>query len=265
MASYIHSHWKMNATGNEHNARQASGIYDLTMVGTVPSTTGKLGLARGVFSAANHFRWAAGGSSATVYDTQLFAVEAWIKTATSGAIQVIIQKGNGTTGWQFQVNTTGTIFMQVDGTAIVTSASSVGTNTWTHVFFAKLSNGTNDTRIYINGSLNAQATDGSTFGVSTADLAVGYDITDSNYAFTGLIDSVAYWSTLPSTWTEIESIISKRYNKGQGKEYGYSPGYIQKSTIADVSGSKLITATRLTRQDATNQNPIIYQRNAVIV
>ena len=40
-------------------------------------------------------------------------------------------------------------------------------------------------------------------------------------------------------------------------------GFIQKSTIA-VSGSKLTHGLRATRKDATNQNPIAYQKNSVI-
>jgi len=40
--------------------------------------------------------------------------------------------------------------------------------------------------------------------------------------------------------------------------------FIQKATIASQSGSKLVTATKLLRPDAVNQNPVVYQRDASI-
>lgn len=41
-------------------------------------------------------------------------------------------------------------------------------------------------------------------------------------------------------------------------------GYIVRGTVDNLTGSKFTAATKLTRQDTTNQNPIIYQRSAIL-
>jgi hypothetical protein len=42
-------------------------------------------------------------------------------------------------------------------------------------------------------------------------------------------------------------------------------GHVVKASASNLTGSKLVTASKLTRQDTTNQDPILLQRDAVIV
>jgi hypothetical protein len=44
----------------------------------------------------------------------------------------------------------------------------------------------------------------------------------------------------------------------------YRNYFITRGQVTGLTGNKLVCATKLTRQDATNQNPAVHQRDAII-
>jgi hypothetical protein len=218
--SYVHSHWKMNqASGNEPNWRTTGGTYDLTQVGVVPSTSGKLNLSRGVFSASNYFQ-----GDATAYSEQVFAVDFWFKTSVTGVAQTIFEKSDASYTKRININSSNQMVISLGGLSLTDiSGTTITDGNWHHAFICNIStSGANNRRIYIDGSLRAQDT-GTTFTVSTSQIRIG--LTYSSLSpFQGNIDSFAYLSTVPATWTEAEIIIAQRYAAGVGREYGFNVG-----------------------------------------
>ena len=256
----LHSHFKLD--GNGKNSKQPSGIFDLTTIGIVPYSTGKIGLSAGVFSSTNYLR----GSQSVLMESQDFWAECWVNfSSATGAYQSIYGKGIGATnGWGIVIEpTSGKVGFEV--ATILLSTGNICDGLWHHVLVCQIGSGANTRRLYLDGTLNAQTTSVAITASAATYVHVGYNVDSAGYAMTtGRADELAYGISPPS-FTFLETLSAQRYNGGRGRGYGYSPGYIQKSTISNLSGNKLITATRLTRQNAANQNPIVYQRNAVIV
>lgn len=98
---------------------------------------------------------------------------------------------------------------------------------------------------------------------------VFYRLTSTGGNYTRLL---SYASTV--TWTTNYFYIYRRqYTSGSVGAYSYienfkittlTGGYIVRGEAKNQSGDRLITATKLTRQDTTNQSPIVIQRSAII-
>ena len=235
---YIHSYWPLNElTGNAINIKAGSS-YNFTEVGTVPTAKGKIQKARGPFSLANYFTWSAGGSSSTVYDTQIFAVDGWFKTAVTGARQIIITKSAVGEGWVIEIDASNHFNVYFNAIAHAGSVA-LTDNLWHHFLFCNktISGSANDFRIYIDGSLAGQWVGGggsSGFIPTTNDLFIGKSF-DANYPFQGLLDSVAYWNTVPTTWAEVEAIVAQRYANGVGRPYGANSGIMLRNKTAALT------------------------------
>jgi len=130
--------------------------------------------------------------------------------------------------------------------------------------------GTNKMHLFIDGALkttgNSEAWLTSNLGLS---IGARNDVTGNPDSFdfptTGFLRDAAYHNNPPSTLAEVKEYASRRWNNGKMRPLGNDTGFIQKAKISSVSGTKLIHGTRVTRNDATNQNPILYQKNAVVV
>jgi hypothetical protein len=87
--------------------------------------------------------------------TSNFTLEAWIWRNASGAAHTIYAKGGASTGIVFQVTSTN-VLRFTHTTTNIDSAGTIAANTWTHVAVVREGTGTNQTKLYINGSQDGQ-------------------------------------------------------------------------------------------------------------
>jgi len=59
---------------------------------------------------------------------------------------------------------------------------------------------------------------GTTFTKSTNNLRIAVRA-NATEPFQGLLDDLTYWTTVPANWTDVEAIITQRYNAGAGRSY----------------------------------------------
>lgn len=232
---------------------------NLTQNGSVPSSKLVLSGGRGEFTTANYFSEA----SLDLLGDTTFAFGGWFICSTTGVNQAILSRTSNAinNGNAFNI-TSGNVLSFVDyGTATLNGTTNV-CDGLLHRFFVcnRVVSGANELRIYLDGNLEAQTT-GQPCLVIAVTPTIGKDSHAASGHFQGILRALEYWDSVPSTWSFIEKNEAElmKFNF-----YGDNTGYIQKSTINDVSGNKLIAGTRLTRNDATNQNPKAFQRNAVI-
>lgn len=243
--TYVWSAWNMDAASgaNEPNAITASGSsYNLTNVGTVGTTAGKISGARNSFgpnfnSPANYLKWPASGSQTTPFDIGGFSwfVDGWFNTSDSTNDECIIGKifttSGDNAGWEVLVSA-GHLKLRIGqngSTASFTSTNSVATGSWVYFLVGNIQgNGSDSVRFYINGVHDTGVSGSYTMQGSgwTGDLGIGACDFNSGWGngFDGAIDALAFYSgrqtTLPSSWTTVETaIIAPRYNSGAGAQY----------------------------------------------
>ena len=104
--------------------------------------------------------------------TGTFTIEAWIypHTVSPTYNSSIVVKGstNAAATWQFDISNTSKLRFQYDVSSSFSSSSSLVSNVWTHVAVVREGTGTNETKLYINGVLDATGTVASDF--STTDI-----------------------------------------------------------------------------------------------
>lgn len=118
-----------------------------------------------------------------------FTLEAWIYRSASGTAHTIYAKGGASTGIEFQITSTNVLRF----TATTTNIDSTGTvaaTTWTHVAVVREGTGTNQTKLYINGTQDGQGTVATDF-TQTEEARVGTDRSAANN-FNGYISSVRF-------------------------------------------------------------------------
>jgi hypothetical protein len=84
------------------------------------------------------------------FGTAPFTIEFWLYFTSSGGTQTVVSKGTSTTGWQVQVSSAEQIEF-VFGSLTITSAT-ITPGVWTHVAVVREGTGTNQTKIYVNGT-----------------------------------------------------------------------------------------------------------------
>jgi len=121
-------------------------------------------------------------------------------------------------------------------------------------------------RHYCDGVQQASYYASSTGYFHTASMypAIGADTYSSGtvgrYPWLGDISEVAVHVGYVMPIEEIQA----RYANGLGKRYGFGTGFISRLQKSGIDAEKLFTSTKLTRQDPTNQNPKVFQRDAII-
>lgn len=266
----IVAHWRFEeASGDAIDSRNQ---YNLAQQGTVGTYQGKVGKTRGYCSSSNYFRRNMGGLSNTNFDKGLFAVSGWLKNnGMLPAVQMIIGKGNGVSASQgfaaYLDLASGKLTFAKNSNALAGN-SSLQDNAW-HFFFmgVRAASGTDEIRMYIDNVKQSSTQSGAAHTPSTNDLVIGATATPNLPCDNTLFDELMYWdlSAMPYSWTQLEYLINLLYKNGVGDSMGYDNGYIMRASIDSLTGQQLRTATKLTRQDTTNQNPIIYQRDAIIL
>jgi len=112
------------------------------------------------------------------FGTGNFTIQAWIYRSVAGAVHSIAAKGGASTGWVFQVHSDNKLrFTQT--TTNIDSTGTIPAGAWTHVAVVREGTGTNQTKLYINGVNDGQATVTTNFN-QTEQLNIGADRGNSN-------------------------------------------------------------------------------------
>ena len=119
--------------------------------------------------------------------TNKFTVEAWVYLSATGSARGLVGKGTSTTGWLLSTNSSDQVVFTY-GSTTLTSSSALSASTWTHVAVVREGTGTNQTKIYIGGSLVATGTVATDFN-QTNPMYIGADRTGGN-ALNGYIDDL---------------------------------------------------------------------------
>lgn len=226
--SGVQAHLKADETSGA--MIDAKGYQNLTQYGTVGTTTGTFGTARGGnFSGSNYFR----GGDPSKFNSVYFMVEFWMKTTSTGIQQYIIDNSywyfNGSYsnfwGWEILQTTSNTIQIGTgDGGSVLLTAGTknIADGNWHYVVVARIN--TTDPvklRLYIDNVRQTSAeTTYSYLSFNGSGFWVGRDF----YYYTpepyfGYIDDIVYWNTPPTTWNDVEAAISNRWNGGSPKQY----------------------------------------------
>jgi hypothetical protein len=119
--------------------------------------------------------------------TALFTIEGWIYLNAVGSARGIVGKGTGTTGWLLSINSSNQVVF-TDTTTAITSTGTLSVSTWYHIAVVRSTTGTNQTKIYINGTNDGTGTSATNFS-QTNLLYVGADRTGGS-AFNGYIEDL---------------------------------------------------------------------------
>jgi hypothetical protein len=102
-----------------------------------------------------------------------FTIEAWIYRAATGSAHTIYAKGGASTGIVFQV-TSGNVLRFTHTTTNIDSTGTIGLATWTHVAVVREGTGSNETKLYINGTQDGAGTVSTDF-TQTEEVRIGTD------------------------------------------------------------------------------------------
>jgi hypothetical protein len=102
-----------------------------------------------------------------------FTIEAWIYRNATGAAHTIFAKGGASTGIVLQVASTD-VLRFTHTTTNIDSTGTIALGTWTHVAVVREGTGTNETKLYINGSQDGQGTVSTDF-TQTEEVRIGTD------------------------------------------------------------------------------------------
>ena len=215
--SQVKAYWKMDEASGD--LIDYLGFHNLTQVGTVASTTGKIGNARSTFSDSNYFR----KSSHADFNTPLWAMSGWFyNTGPYYDFMFGIGPSSSQTPYRGLVmlgNTT----LQGMGNGVLSceSLGAVSLNTWHHFFIGtRATSGAGETRLYIDGVVQTSFSGMSTLSGSS-DFTIGTAVRSSNYGWRGHLDDMAYWDLTgtPYTWVQLEDYIKRLYAGGVGKGF----------------------------------------------
>jgi hypothetical protein len=112
------------------------------------------------------------------FGTGNFTIQAWIYRSASGAVHSIAAKGGASTGWVILVPSDNKLRF-VNTTTDINSTGTIPAGTWTHVAVVREGTGTNQTKLYINGVNDGQATVTTDFN-QTEQLNIGADRGNAN-------------------------------------------------------------------------------------
>ena len=224
----VQSHLKADETSG--GMIDAKGYLNLTQYGTVGTTTGIFGKARGGnFSGSNYFT----GGDSSKFNSVYFMVEFWMKTTSTGIQQYIIDNsywyfnGSYSNFWGWQIVQTSTNTIQVgtgDGGSVLlkTASTNIADGNWHYVVVARIN--TTDPvkmRVYIDNVRQTSADNQYSYvSFNGSGFWVGRDF----YYYTpepyfGYIDDIVYWNSPPTTWNDVETAIASRWNGGNPKQY----------------------------------------------
>lgn len=222
----IVSYWTLDETSGTR--ADSHGNNDLTDNNTVGYGTGKISNAADFEYSNSEYLSIADGSQSGLDGMSNLSVSlwAWVESTAINYPNLISKWSDTARGWAVVI-LSGKFYFYTnpDGasgtTTSVAATNSLSTGTWYHLV-GTFTSGTNGQKLYINGSLDAQATPiGSVINNNSAAFQMGnspgqFGGYSSNY-FDGLIDEVGIWNRVLSG-TE----VSELYNSGNGFAYPFS-------------------------------------------
>lgn len=116
-----------------------------------------------------------------------FTIECWLYLSATGTARGIVGKGTSTTGWLLSTNTSNAVVFTY-GTSTITSTGTLSGSTWYHLAVVREGTGTNQTKIYINGTNDGTGTVSTDFSQTNA-MYVGANRTGGD-AMNGYIDDL---------------------------------------------------------------------------
>lgn len=122
-----------------------------------------------------------------VLGTDPFTIEMWVYRDTT-ELKAFIGKGvSGSTGWAVGMNSTAKAVFYY-GSSSVASSGSISISTWTHIAVVREGTGSNQTKIYIDGTNDGTATVSTNF-TQTETMYIGAG-RGGNGQFDGFIDDL---------------------------------------------------------------------------
>jgi hypothetical protein len=100
-------------------------------------------------------------SALHLFGTQPFTIEAWVYTTATKQYQHIYGTHNADTNWI--VRLLDNKIMMYTGSADITGATVLAINTWYHVAAVREGTGTNQTKLYVNGTLDVTGTNATNY------------------------------------------------------------------------------------------------------
>jgi len=144
------------------------------------------------FDGAASTRLTLASSSDFAFGTSAYTMEVWVYlTAYSSQGNAIFDCGTDFNSIGLTVTPTGQAQINKGGVGavVITAASAVPLNAWTHIAATRVSTSTNETRIFINGSLSQTGTDNNNWTVTTTPAIGGYNVAD--YTLNGFISNLS--------------------------------------------------------------------------
>jgi hypothetical protein len=130
-------------------------------------------------------------NTAFAFGTGAYTVEAWVYLNAHAASQsTVFEAGTANGALSVSVLSTGALSLGTYGVgALINSpASAVSLNQWNHVAVVRSSTASNDTRLYVNGTLVATGTDSSNWTVTTTPATGGLGL--SGYTLNGYVSNL---------------------------------------------------------------------------
>jgi hypothetical protein len=118
-----------------------------------------------------------------------FTIEFWVYLATgdTGSARGLVAKGTSTTGWLVSLNSSQKVVFTYT-TSTITSFGSITTNAWNHIAVVREGTGSNQTKIYIEGTNDGTGTVSTDFN-QTSVMYVGANRTGGD-PMKGFIDDL---------------------------------------------------------------------------
>ena len=109
----------------------------------------------------------------------------WVRLSvvtTSSNIPFLSHGTSSATGtFQFEISSNSKLGFQYDSASTFTTTSALTANTWHHVAIARAGTGTNQTKLFLDGTLAGSSTIASNFN-STSEMFVGRNRGNTTYA-----------------------------------------------------------------------------------
>lgn len=214
LAPELWAWWKMDeASGNL--ADSTGNGNTITEVGTVPSAAGKIGNARGPYSADNYFQFA---TTPIAGIGQPFTLLAWGKYTANATVQALIEQGQtdaGISGPLIRVTDDSKLRVANHTSGLILTGTTTIADGWHH--FAVTSDGENLTG-YLDGEIEVGPTFHSAITTDMHRLNIGRRVFNSAAIWNDLIDLCGVVTTRAWTLAEIRNL----YRSGLGLDYPFS-------------------------------------------
>lgn len=116
-----------------------------------------------------------------------FTIEGWVYLNAVGSARGFVSKGTSTTGWSLGTNSSNQVVFSDTATSFA-STGTLAVSTWYHIAVVREGTGSNQTKIYINGTNDGTGTVATNFN-QTSIMYVGADRVGSS-ALNGYIDDL---------------------------------------------------------------------------